>query len=132
MSPFWPGISPIRGTSWPLAWASRFPIRWPGTWRMFEASRHPRLATLDELRPAWRAVGAHLQTTLTNVTAAALAEPKVHRLPIQDASRLGLIAFLLQHDSYYLGQVAFLRRQLGKPPMSYACSDIASSSAGAA
>jgi uncharacterized damage-inducible protein DinB len=31
-----------------------------------------------------------------------------------------MIAFLVQHDSYHLGQVAFLRRQLGKPPMSYA------------
>lgn len=85
--------------------------------------------TLDEIRPAWRAVSAHLQTTLTTVSAAALAEPNVHRFPIQDASRLGLIAFLVQHDSYHLGQVAFLRRQLGKPPMSYARSDIASPSA---
>jgi uncharacterized damage-inducible protein DinB len=31
-----------------------------------------------------------------------------------------MIAFLVQHDSYHLGQIAFLRRQLGKPPMSYA------------
>jgi uncharacterized damage-inducible protein DinB len=33
---------------------------------------------------------------------------------------LGLIAFLVQHDSYHLGQIAFLRKQLGKPAMSYA------------
>jgi uncharacterized damage-inducible protein DinB len=33
---------------------------------------------------------------------------------------LGLVAFLVQHDSYHLGQVAFLRRQLGHPAMSYA------------
>jgi uncharacterized damage-inducible protein DinB len=32
---------------------------------------------------------------------------------------LGLIAFLAQHDSYHLGQLAFLRWQLGHPAMSY-------------
>ena len=31
-----------------------------------------------------------------------------------------MIAFLAQHDSYHLGQMGFLRRQLGKPAMSYA------------
>jgi uncharacterized damage-inducible protein DinB len=83
--------------------------------------------SLDEIGPAWRGVSAHLQTTLDTLTEAALAEPNVHRMPIGDGSRLGLIAFLVQHDSYHLGQVAFLRRQLGKPPMSYARSDAASS-----
>lgn len=37
-----------------------------------------------------------------------------------DSTRLGLIAFLAQHDSYHLGQIAFLRRQFGKAAMSYA------------
>jgi uncharacterized damage-inducible protein DinB len=30
-----------------------------------------------------------------------------------------MIAFLVQHDSYHVGQMAFLRRQLGKAAMSY-------------
>ena len=32
---------------------------------------------------------------------------------------LGLIAFLVQHDSYHIGQIGFLRRQLGKPALAY-------------
>jgi uncharacterized damage-inducible protein DinB len=76
--------------------------------------------TLDEIRPAWLAVSAHLQGVLDGLTPADLAETSLQRLPLVDSSRLGLIAYLLQHDSYHLGQVAFLRRQLGKPPMSYA------------
>jgi len=76
--------------------------------------------TLDEVRSSWVAVSAHLQTVLAGLTAAELAEPNVHRFPLEDSSRLGMIAFLLQHDSYHLGQTGFLRRQLGKPPMSYA------------
>jgi uncharacterized damage-inducible protein DinB len=34
-------------------------------------------------------------------------------------AELALIAFLMQHDSYHIGQVAFLWRQLGKPAMAY-------------
>jgi uncharacterized damage-inducible protein DinB len=78
------------------------------------------LPPLDEVRPAWLAIGAHLQTVLGELTAAELSQPSNNRLPVDDGTRLGLIAFLVQHDSYHLGQIGFLRRQLGKPPMSYA------------
>jgi uncharacterized damage-inducible protein DinB len=32
---------------------------------------------------------------------------------------VGMLAFLGQHESYHLGQIGFLRRQLNKPAMSY-------------
>ena len=76
--------------------------------------------TLDEIRNAWLAVSSHLQDVLGGLTAAQLCEPNVHRFPLADTTRLGMIAFLAQHDSYHLGQIAFLRRQLGKTAMSYA------------
>lgn len=76
--------------------------------------------TLDEIRGSWVAVSAHLQEVLGRLTGVELSEPNVHRFPLGDSTRLGLITFLVQHDSYHLGQVGFLRRQLGKPAMSYA------------
>ena len=76
--------------------------------------------SLDELRTEWLRISAHLQSVLGELTGDELDEPNVHRFPVDDTSRLGMVAFLVQHDSYHLGQVAFLRRQLGKPPMSYA------------
>jgi uncharacterized damage-inducible protein DinB len=75
--------------------------------------------TLAEVRAAWRAVSAHLLAALDAVSAAELATPDAHRFPVSDPSRLGMIAFLTQHDSYHIGQLAFLRRQAGKPPMAY-------------
>jgi len=30
-----------------------------------------------------------------------------------------MLTFLVQHDSYHVGQMAFLRRQLGKSAMTY-------------
>jgi uncharacterized damage-inducible protein DinB len=76
--------------------------------------------TLEEVRAAWRSVGTHLQAALASLTAGELSRRHAHRFPLGDSSQLGLIAFLAQHDAYHLGQVAFLRRQLGRPAMSYA------------
>ena len=78
------------------------------------------LPSLAEIRSAWQAVSTHVQAVLAELTPSDLAEPNVHRFPLEDTTRLGMIAFLAQHDSYHLGQIAFIRRQLGKPPMSYA------------
>jgi uncharacterized damage-inducible protein DinB len=78
------------------------------------------LPLLEEVRSAWQAVSTHLQAVLAELTTRELAERNVHRFPVDDTTRLGMIAFLAQHDSYHLGQIAFIRRQLGKPPMSYA------------
>jgi len=74
---------------------------------------------LPELRNAWCAVSAHLASALAGLSAAEIARPLSHRFPIADGTLVGMLAFLAQHDSYHVGQVAFLRRQLGKPAMSY-------------
>jgi uncharacterized damage-inducible protein DinB len=61
-----------------------------------------------------------------------IERPGAHRFPVPDPTPLGMLAFLAQHDSYHVGQVAFLRRQLGKPAMSYARGARSGSPAGAA
>ena len=88
--------------------------------------------SLVELRTAWCAVSAHLGSALAAVSAADLERSNGHRFPLSDRTQLGLIAFLVQHDSYHVGQVAFVRRQLGKPAMSYARGGSTGSPAGAA
>jgi uncharacterized damage-inducible protein DinB len=75
--------------------------------------------TLAEQRDWWRTVSRHLGAAVAGRTAEELCRPKVHRFPLEDTTELGLIAFLMQHDSYHIGQMAFLRRQLGKPAMAY-------------
>jgi uncharacterized damage-inducible protein DinB len=75
---------------------------------------------LGELRDAWCSVSAHLRATLEGLSAEDLARPSRDRFPLTDGSQLGVITFLVQHDSYHVGQAAFLRRQLAKPAMSYA------------
>ncbi len=76
--------------------------------------------TLEEIREAWLVVSDHVAAVLERLTQADLERDNVHTFPLGDATALGLIAFLAQHDSYHVGQAGFLRRQLGKPAMSYA------------
>jgi uncharacterized damage-inducible protein DinB len=75
--------------------------------------------SLDELRHAWCAVSAHVQSALEGMAAADLAQANAVRFPLADGTRLGMLTFLVQHDSYHVGQMAFLRRQLGKSAMTY-------------
>ena len=55
--------------------------------------------SLSEIRQAWLAVSEQLQSVLAELTPPELAEPNVHRFPGADTTRVGMIAFLLQHDS---------------------------------
>jgi uncharacterized damage-inducible protein DinB len=77
-------------------------------------------ATLDQVRTAWIGISSHLQATLESLSGEELDRPSVHRFSVPDNSALGMISFLTQHDSYHVGQVGFIRRQLGKPAMTYA------------
>ena len=75
--------------------------------------------SLAEQREWWRTVSRHVCDVVAARTAEELRRSNVHRFPLGDSTELGLIAFLVQHDSYHIGQLGFLRRQLGKPGMTY-------------
>ncbi len=77
------------------------------------------LPPLDEIAAAWTEVSARLQKTFATLPAERLDGDVGQGFPIPGGSALDAIAFLAQHDSYHLGQAAFLRRQLGLPAMSY-------------
>jgi uncharacterized damage-inducible protein DinB len=76
-------------------------------------------ATLDQVRAAWISISSHLQAVLESLGSEELDRAKAHRFPCDDSTVLGMVTFLTQHDSYHIGQVAFIRRQLGKPAMTY-------------
>jgi uncharacterized damage-inducible protein DinB len=73
---------------------------------------------LGELVRAWEAISAHLAVEVERLDTAQLARGG-QRFPGSDGTVLGALAFLAQHDSYHLGQVALLRRHLGLRAMSY-------------
>ena len=58
---------------------------------------------LSQLRETWDALASELAEALTRV----------------DAATSAVVAFLLQHEAYHLGQIGLLRRELGLPATRY-------------
>lgn len=76
--------------------------------------------SLDELRDAWKSVTGELRERFKTVTQAELDAPAKWNPPgVDDQSTLGMMSFLMQHDSYHIGQLALLRKQVGLDAMSY-------------
>ena len=75
--------------------------------------------SLELIRNVWSGVSADLDTVLGAATAAELDLAVKARFPGVDATRYGALTFLVQHDSYHLGQLALLRKPAGLPAMSY-------------
>ncbi|MEO8449695.1 MAG: DinB family protein [Gemmatimonadota bacterium] len=79
----------------------------------------PVLPSLAVIRATWREQSPRLEARLEELTETDLTGPSSPRFPGVPETMLGGIAFLVQHESYHVGQLAFLRRYLGLPAMSY-------------
>ena len=77
------------------------------------------MPTLNELMDAWRETGKHLASTFEHLSPARLEAASPFDFPIRGGTAAEAAEFLAQHDSYHLGQISFLRRQLGLPAMTY-------------
>ena len=78
-----------------------------------------RLPALSSLLEEWDRVSPELVAALDGLSAERAAGPAPTPFPIDDPSLLGMAAFLIQHESYHIGQLALLRRQLGHPPIAW-------------
>ena len=56
---------------------------------------------------------------LAGVTEEHLASESPKKFPVADATVFGAVAFFAQHESYQIGQTAFLKKFLTKEAMSY-------------
>ncbi len=73
----------------------------------------------DALRSAWRDVSARLSSRFGQLDAQDVVRISSHTFPVGDRTVLGGIAFLLAHESYHVGQLAFLRKFHGFGAMRY-------------
>ena len=78
------------------------------------------LPLLAELVREWVDVSAELKRRLSAATDEDLARPTLQSYPIAGGTVGDALAFLAQHDTYHLGQIALLRRAFGLPAMTYA------------
>jgi uncharacterized damage-inducible protein DinB len=75
--------------------------------------------SVDELLAWWRDLGLKLEARLEALSGDDLARPLDRPFPTTDRTVRGAVAFLAQHESYHLGQIALLRRCTGLPAMAY-------------
>lgn len=74
---------------------------------------------LEALVAAWEEVSPALEAALEGVGAERLAAPVAQRFPLGEPTLGGALEFLLHHESYHVGQMAFVRRCFELPAMRY-------------
>jgi hypothetical protein len=75
--------------------------------------------SLAAARTAWQKASELLKEAFASVSEEHLAADCPLKSPIGDFSFGGTVTFLAQHESYDIGQIAFLKKYLTKEAMSY-------------
>jgi uncharacterized damage-inducible protein DinB len=74
---------------------------------------------VEKIRLEWKRFSAVLTEYLTEIDESLLLTEIKEPFPVVEQNVLGGITFLLEHESYHIGQLAFLRKFLGFDPMKY-------------
>lgn len=77
------------------------------------------LPPLDEVRGAWKLVTGETRVRFGQMTDGQLDVLASAKLPTDDETTLGMLSFLMHHESYHIGQLGLLRKQMGLPAMLY-------------
>jgi hypothetical protein len=75
--------------------------------------------TLAQAKAEWNKASELLKEALASVTDEHLSADCPLKSPIVDFSFAGTVTFLAQHESYDIGQIAFLKKYFTKEAMSY-------------
>ena len=74
---------------------------------------------LSEIVARWNEVSPAISGRFNHLPEELLDSPAPGPSPIPDDSFRGLIAFLVSHEAYHIGQLSILRKLAGKDAMSY-------------
>jgi hypothetical protein len=96
----------LLGSPWTRPW---FPLFARGVKRD-TAAAYP---TPEEVTLALQEVSASLTAAMEAASDETLAKPSPERIPSADGKLSGVVNFLAHHETYHIGQVAYLRCWLG-------------------
>jgi hypothetical protein len=96
------------GVGLDLPWAGRFDMKTQPD----PAAGGPPLA---DIRAAFTTLGERLTGRFATLSEAELAEASPRAFPTPDKTVRGTIGFLTFHETYHVGQLAYLRKWLGYP-----------------
>ena len=78
-----------------------------------------QMPPLGEVQDAWTRAAHLLRDRLATLGAAELEAQTTMRFPLSDGTLLSTLTFLVQHDSYHVGQLSLLRKYCGLPAMRF-------------
>ncbi len=94
------------GTDWSTPWLGAF----ARGQKLDESTGYPSQQTIMD---AWTEVSGVLASALENASEEVLGKPATQGPPSADGKVSGIVNFLAIHETYHLGQVAYLRCWLG-------------------
>ena len=74
---------------------------------------------ISELTAKWNEASGAVSEGLSKLPEDVLDSTAPFQGPIEDTSLRGLLAFLISHEAYHIGQLSLLRRMAGQEAMSY-------------
>lgn len=77
------------------------------------------LPPLSAIQEAWTSASRLLRDRLDALTPADLDAPSTAKFPLFNGTLLATLTFLVQHDSYHVGQLSMLRKYCGLPAMRF-------------
>ncbi len=77
------------------------------------------LPPITDIQAAWTKAAHLLRGRLDALTPADLDAPSTAKFPLFNGTLLGTLTFLVQHDSYHVGQLSLLRKYCGLPAMRF-------------
>lgn len=75
--------------------------------------------SLAEVKKEWQKVSGLLKDAVKSASDEQLAADSPIKSPIGDFTNAGTLAFLAQHESYDIGQIAFMKKYYTKEAMKY-------------
>jgi uncharacterized damage-inducible protein DinB len=74
---------------------------------------------LDPIKSHWNEISNLIENRMPDVNEILLQKKPPIDFPLDDNTVLGGITFLLQHESYHIGQLGLMRKYFGLGPMKY-------------
>lgn len=93
---------------------------YPGLFENFKPyDPDDKYPSLDEIKKQWARASELLKEALATIPDEILSADSPLKSPIGDNTNGGTLAFLVQHESYDIGQLGLLKKFLTKEAMSY-------------
>ena len=75
--------------------------------------------SVESIRAEWKKAGGLVKTALHEVSEEHLAAESPFKSPIGEFTNAGAVAFFVQHESFSIGQIAFLKKYYTREAMKY-------------